>query len=228
MAFTPIEWAILVIILFHFFVAGSVIIFVMMSRMRWPLKIMIMQNVAGAGYRFIKEDRARSVAFGDGGEQIIFLRRWKKYRVGYGKRVGLNTLLFIIAEDGYWYNVDPEDFDKKLLKLGFRVVDRDMRFSNSSIRKGIDLSYGVKTFFEKYGVPITIGMLILAMCVQGGFSFFNASKQAKIAESNKGAAEQFKIAAETQASALQSIANILDQAGGSGIRIWLPYYSGYS
>lgn len=152
------EFYLLLGMTFLFLLSGAIVAFVILSKRRWPFKVIVLENISGSGYVPTKNDRARLIKFGDGGEEIFYLKRGKKYRVGYGKRIGKNYIAWAIGEDGYWYNITFGNLDKRLAELGVNPVDRDMRFSNASLRKGIENRYDQKTFFDKYGTAITIGV----------------------------------------------------------------------
>jgi hypothetical protein len=182
---TQVEWIVLGVLFFFFFVGACITTFMLLSRWRWKYKVTILEDVTGSGiYQPTKKDRARLIKFGDGGEEIFYLKKLKRYRVAYGKRVGKNYIAWAIGQDGYWYNITFGNLDKKLLEVGVSPVDRDMRFAMASLRKGIETRYNEKTFFEKWGVPITIGILIIGIIAQGVTTYYILSKQKEITNAN--------------------------------------------
>lgn len=200
---------------FLFLMAGAIITFVILSKRRWPFSVVVLENVAGKDLVVSLRDKARLVSFGDGGEEIFLLKRAKKYRVGYGKRIGHKQIAFVIAEDGYWYNIKFPDFNKKLLELGVMPVNNEVRLVNASIRKGISDTYKQKNFLEKYGVFIAIGMIIIAILVQGVSTYITNKQNLKISENNAKASE-------TSVKVLESVDRILGkvdtiQSGGTGL-----------
>lgn len=198
-----------------FFASGLIITLVLLNRYRWKFKVSILENTAGQGYMISKRDRARLISFGDGGEEIFLLKRAKKYRVGYGKRIGQNAIAWAIANDGYWYNITLGDLDKKLMEVGVMPVERDMRFATASLRKGIEDRYNKKGFMEKWGVMIAIGLIVVAIIVQGVSTYINIKQNVKVSENNLKASETSLKVLEASDKILGKVDNI--QSGGSGL-----------
>lgn len=212
-------WALIIfsIILLLFFSISATITYIIFSRMKWNMTATILQDTPPYGVIPVRRDKCRLVQFGDGGEEIYFLKRMKKHKVAYGKKIGAKNICWVIGGDGYWYNSSFGSLDKKLLEIGVVPVDRDMRLANSVLRKGIENRYNDKSFIEKWGVPITIGMLVVAILAQAGGTYFN------IRESNKAKAtelETAKVNLETQKlsqQTLNAIANLQQAEQGSGL-----------
>jgi len=201
---------------FLFFVVGIIVTIIFLSKRKWDYKVIVLENVAGAGYQPTRRDRAKLVSFGDGGEEIFYLKRAKKYRVSYGKRVGNKYIAWCIGDDGYWYNITFGDVNKKLMEIGVNPVERDMRLAHVSLRKGIEQRYNDKNFFEKYGAAITIGMLIFAIIAFGATSYFIFEQYKKVSAGNLEAIKASKEVMQLAADTLKNIDNIKGGAG-SGI-----------
>lgn len=197
-----------------FLLAGGITAFIVVDKVRWKFKVNILENLSGKGYVVTRKDRSRLVGFGDGGEEVFLLKRHKVFRIGYGKRIANNTIAWAIGQDGYWYNFQFGDLDIKLLELGVMPVDRDMRFANASLRKGIETRYNQKTFFEKWGVTIMIGMLIIAFAAMGATMYFNYKKQIEL---RKVDVEVMKVNKEVIESVKQMLAETRTGGGKSGI-----------
>lgn len=101
------------------------------------------------------------------------------------------------------------------MELGVNPVDRDMRYAYASARKGIENRYNEKTFFEKWAVPVTIGLLILAILAFGATTYFIFKQQTSITLSN---AEAMKSAKEVMVLAERVLTNIAQINTGSGIK----------
>lgn len=197
---------------FLFMAVGGTIAFFVYDKLRWNHKWMLIENGI-----IIKQGKSRLINFGDGGEEVFQLKGTKKWRVAYGKRVGKNMTAWEVGKDGYWYNVTfAKDFDNKLREVGVNPVDRDMRYATASVRKGIENRYNDKNFFDKWGVPITIGMLVIAIIIGGVTDFIIAKQQLKITASNVQGLETSKEVMEIAERVLDRVA-IMD-SGGSGIR----------
>jgi len=83
------------------------------------------------------------------------------------------------------------------------------------LRKGIDQRWRSKSFFEKWGVTITLGILIIGMVVQGVVIWFNLDKQAEVATINAGTLTVTNEVLES----MNTIINKLEiLQGGSGFR----------
>jgi hypothetical protein len=128
-------------------------------------KIILFENIAGKGWEPTLKDRARVVKIGDGGEEILFLRKSKVFRTAYARKMGKNTYWFAVGQDGYWYNFLLGDLDAKMGMLDIEPVDRDMRYMHVAIRKNITERYRKVGFMEKYGVMVFSGIFIIAMII---------------------------------------------------------------
>lgn len=127
--------------------------------------IVVFENIAGQGYQVVYKDKARLVKIGDGGEEILYLRKKKVYRTAYGKKMGTNIYWFAIGQDGYWYNILLGDLDAKMGMLDIEPVDRDMRYMHVAIRKNIQERYRKISFMEKYGSLVINGVFLLIMVI---------------------------------------------------------------
>lgn len=210
------EFVIFAILVLLFLIVAGVTAFIILNRLRWNFKVNILENVAGKGYVIAGKDKARLIAFGDGGEEIFLLKHRKKYRVGYGKRIGTRVIAWAIGQDGYWYNITFGDLDSKLQELGVVPVDRDMRFSTSSLRKGIENRYNEKTWMDKYGTIMYFGLFVLTLLIFGGVMWFAFNKQIQIANINSKSMETTKEVMELAKQVLNNIDNVKN--GGSGIK----------
>lgn len=131
-------------------------------------KIIIFENIAGQGYQPTGRDTARIVKIGDGGEELLFLRRRKVYRTAYGRKMGINTYWFAIGQDGYWYNTLLGDLDAKMGMLDIEPIDRDMRYMHVAIRKNIQERYRKLSVGERYA-PVIISIAILIVFFVGNW-----------------------------------------------------------
>ena len=146
------------IVIIEVFLGG--ILFFILQNKAFNKKIVIFENISGQGYVPTGRDRSRITKIGDGGEEIMKLKKRKLYRTAYGKKIGLNTYAFAVGQDGYWYNITFGDLDVELKKLGVNPVDRDMRYMHVAIRRNIKERYEQVTFMQKYGGLIAYTALI--------------------------------------------------------------------
>lgn len=210
------EWVIFWFMLSIFVICGGIVTFWILYRLRWKFEWRILENIAGFGYIPTRKGRCRLVGIGEGGEEIFYLKGIKKYKAGYGKRIGAKQIAWAIGEDGYWYNVTFGNLDKKLREIGVMPVDKDMRYAYASIRKIIDKRFDDKSFMEKYGPMIAIGLIIIAILVQGVTTYYIQKKVNEGLAINAQAVEAQQKVMELSERVLSNVANI--QSGGSGYR----------
>lgn len=203
---------ILIVLLLTSVVVGVILYFVLSAR-AYKYKIVIFEDIAGQGYVPIGRDKARLIKVGDGGEEILKLRKRKLYRTAYGKKIGKNTYAFAIGSDGYWYNITFGDLDKALKVVGVVPVDRDMRYMHVAIRRNIKERFETVTFLQKYGGLMAYTALI---AVTGIMMWLLFDKFLAIAGSVQGAVDAAEKVLEAAGEVLGAVDNV--QSGGSGIR----------
>lgn len=195
LSFDNSGWLIVFIIaLILFVIIGLVIGIILTIRLRWPIKITLMQH-QGEGYQVVGRDRARYVKIGEGGEQILHLMRKNVFRVGYGKFIAKKTMLFVIGSDGLWYNATFGDFDKRLYEVNFSPVEKDARLSNVNLRKIVERNYKPGDFWNKYGPLMLFGVFFIVMVIIGIMAYFMFDKWNQIATTSN---EGIKLATEMQ------------------------------
>ena len=147
------------------FIAVAIGVWLYLQNKTYNKRIVLFENVAGQGYQVTFKDRARLVKIGDGGEEILYLRKKKVYRTAYGKKMGKNTYWFAVGQDGYWYNILLGDLDAKMGMLDIEPIDRDMRYMHVAIRKNITERYKKIGFMEKYGTIMINGIFLIIMII---------------------------------------------------------------
>lgn len=211
---TTLDWIIIIALFIIFFASAITTTIIIFYRRHWNFSYVVLENVGGDKFVISRRGKCRLMSFGDGGEEIFYLRELKKWRVAYGKRIAKNQVLWVVGKDGYWYNSDFADFDSKLMQIGVMPIDRDMRYAYASVRKGIDNRYDKKNFMEKYGTFIAFGMLFLCIIAMIGFQWFNFSQQKKIIMASNTGVETSKEVMELSKEVMNSIKEINE--GGSG------------
>jgi hypothetical protein len=207
-------YIILGLMMLVFFIVSSAVAAIIVYRIRWPMFWEKWEELTPGRSTRTRKGRCRLIGFGDGGEEIFYLRGLKKYRAAYGKRLDKKTVVWEEGSDGYWYNVVPTGLDKRLLEVGIMPVDRDMRLTNATIRKGIENRYNEKSFMDKYGVLISFGLLFVCILALGGFLWMAMDKQRDISAANLEATKASKETMEVANRILSHIDNI--NIGGSG------------
>lgn len=211
---TPLGWWMIGIGFAIFFIGATIIVVWLTSKRVWNYSYTVLEYITGQGWSISRRGKCKLVSFGDGGEEIFFLKKLKKYRSAYGKRIGKNAILWVIGQDGYWYNASFDDFDQRLLRMGVFPVDTDARYANASVRKGINARYDKTSWIEKYGVYIAFGLVLLTIIAFFVFSNNIFNKSNEYAKTN---AEITKTLSETLTEVkgiLSSVDNI--KSGGSG------------
>lgn len=133
------------------------------------------------GTIIVARDRAQYVALTDTGEEIYFLRNAKKFRLSHGKFIGPKALMWVKSKrDGYWYNCGLGSVDKKLLEIGVMPTSRTSRLEQAAMRKNIDSRFqNEKSFIEKWGQTIGLGMIIIAIIISGVSNYLLYDKAAE-------------------------------------------------
>jgi len=203
---------ILVGVIFSFFIVGAVIIYFWYIFRLYNKKIIVFENISGQGYQPTIKDTARLVRIGDGGEELLFLRKTKVYRTAYGRKMGKNTYWFSIGQDGYWYNCVLGDLDAKMGMLDIEPIDRDMRYMHVAVRKNIQERYRKIKFMEKYGTIVFNGIFLIIMLVGLGFLLNQMTENAQVINEGLKTAKEVM---DLNAQITSSLDNIC--TGGSGI-----------
>lgn len=159
-----INW-ILILAFFILIVVACIVIYAVYMHRTYRYKIIIFENISGLGYQPTIRDKARLVKIGDGGEELLFLKKLKVYKTAYGRKMGINTYWFSRGQDGYDYNCVLGDLDAKMGMLDIEPIDRDMRFMNTAVRKNIQERYRKVNFMEKYGTILMSGLFVLVMII---------------------------------------------------------------
>lgn len=186
----------------YYFVIGS----------KFNKKITVYENIAGS-WRPTMYDKARVVKVGDGGEEVLHLKKLKLYRNSYGKKIAKNHYAFAIGEDGYWYNFTFGDFDAKRREMGLVPVDKDMRMMHVAIRRNIKDRFEKVTFLQKYGGLLAYTALI---AVTGVMMFLLFDKFLDITSSVNSAIDA---AGRVQEETARLIASLDVVTSSSGVKV---------
>jgi len=207
-------WLVIILIFVLFAATGGIIVYMIYINRLFNKRIIIFENIAGQGYQNTGNDKAKVLKIGEGGEELLFLRKRKVYRTAYGRKMGKNTYWFAVGQDGYWYNILLGDLDTKMGMLDIEPIDRDMRYMHVAIRKNIQDRYKAKKM-EKITAIVVGGIVLvtLILVIGGYFIMRQMGESAKLTGKN---VEALKPLADT----LNRIAGNLDTicSGGSGIR----------
>lgn len=186
--------------------------YIYLDNKKYKYKIEIFENLGGTRYVKTGVDRAKVVKLGDGGEEILFLKKRKMFRNAYGRKMGHNLLWFAIGQDGYWYNITLGDLDAKQGMLDIEPIDRDMRYMHVAIRKNIQERYKKHNFLEKYGMMLMGGVFLIIMLIG---LWFLLGQMAEQTNSLTAATQTSTKVMDGQRQVLEALDNILS---GSGIQ----------
>jgi len=201
-----------VVSILAFVIACGIIFYVIYMMRLYNRKVIVYENIAGQGFQRTFVDTARLIKLGDGGEELLYLRKKKTYRTAYGKKMGKNEYWFAIGQDGYWYNCVLGDIDAKMGMLDIEPIDRDMRYMHVAVRKNISERYKKVRFMDKYGSWLVGGIVIIILLVGMWFLMDKMAETAAITNDNIKSSTAVVNAAERLLSSLDNI------GGGSGIQ----------
>lgn len=202
-------------IIIVFLVMAIVVTVILLGRLRWPYKVLVLEETPLYGNSPVRRDKARLISVGDGGEEVYYLKKAKKYRVAYGKKIAPKYVAWSIGSDGYWYNITFGNVDKKLMEIGVQPINTDVRYATSSLRKMFNEAYKKKSFLEKYGPIVYFGMFIFVLLIFAGLIWYSTDKQIEIASANADAIATAKEIMDTSVKLLEANSRI--SQGGSGI-----------
>lgn len=203
-------WITIICIILIFSLVGCIVVWLIYQSRIYKKKIIVFENISGQGYQRTIKDKARIVKIGDGGEELLYLRKLKVYRTAYGRKMGKNTYWFAIGQDGYWYNILLGDLDAKMGMLDVEPIDRDMRMMHVAIRKNIQDRYRKESFMQKYGTFVLHSMFLLIMIIA---IWLLMSKAGDLIQESVPVANALKVAAEAMTKASATWDSV---CGGSG------------
>ncbi len=120
--------------------------------LKFNRQIVILEDVKGSDdLEPVGKDKAMLVKVGDGGTEVLYLRKRKVYRGAYGKRMDKNKYYFAIGPDGFWYNVTLGSLDQGMQKVKIKPTAVNMRYQNESLQELIKKRYSTGEFWKKYG-----------------------------------------------------------------------------
>lgn len=222
MAFTFIEWLVLIIlVVVSIGITGGIFLKKNYNK-RWNFTYNVLEDAEGSG-RLIptKKGRCRLVKLSDSGVEIFYLPKEKKYRTAYARRSGKNHIVWAVDAAGYWHNIYFQGLDKRLNEVGVNLVSPQARLAESSTRKIIQQNYKQQNFMEKYGVLISFGLLFICIIALGVSQYIGYSQQAKVAGINAKSLETVAETTKAQKEVIESTNKLVTkldiiQSGGSG------------
>jgi len=208
------EWILFIGLLLMFVITGGIVAGVMMYRWKWNFRWIVFENIPPFGYIPSRRGRCRLIKFGDGGEEVYYLKGLKVVRSNYGERIGTRQVAWAIGKDGLWYATKFGNFDDKLREIGIVPVHTDARLANSSLRKGLEKKYDDRSFLEKHAAMVMFGLFIIVLLIFAGLLWFTFDQTIKVISANAGVIEGLKEVVGLLKETLSGVDNI--RSGGSG------------
>lgn len=206
-------WITVIAVVIFFLVLMGILVWFYIQHKRFNIKIRDFENISGQGYQLVKRDTARIVKIGDGGEELLLLRKGKTFRTAYGRKMGKNEYWFSKGQDGYWYNSVLGDLDAKMGMLDIEPIDRDMRYMHVAIRKNIQDRYRKKEGLEKYA-PLIISFFFIVIMIIAVWLLM--AKAGDLIASATGSVNAAQPIAEQLTIAVSKLDTLC--AGGSGLK----------
>jgi len=203
-----------IVVIFAMTITIGITFYLVYNYRLYNRRIVVFENISGQGYQPSYKDTARVINIGDGGEEILFLRKKKVYRSAYGRKMGKNTYWFAVGQDGYWYNMVLGDIDAKMGMLDIEPIDRDMRYMHVAVRKNIQDRYRKKTM-EKATMIVVSGIVLVVLIVAIGL-WYNLDKLAEAQQISNAGMETMLQIQEMNKQLIASFDNIC--VGGSGFK----------
>lgn len=196
-----------------FAIAGAVVFYFIYMMRIYRFKVIFFENVSGQGFQPVLKDSARLIKVGDGGEELLWLRKKKVYKTAYGRKMGKNTFWFARGQDGYDYNIILGDVDAKMGMLDIEPIDKDMRYMNTAVRKNIQDRMRRKKMDK--AVMVTMGGLALTVLIMMIGGWFLLDKMIEVSASTNVGVETANRVVETAGQLIGAMDNIC--GGGSGL-----------
>jgi len=175
-------------------------------------KIVLFEDVSGKGLEPTFKDKAKLVKIGNQGEEVLYLKKKKVYRVAYGKKISKDTYWFVAGPDGYWYDFVLGDLDRESHEAGIKFTATNMRYAYTSIESKLKERYDDKTWWDKYGNWI---LSISFIAVIGVFAFLIIREYTSIMSASTKAMELSKEVTAEIRQLVGSLHNL--KSGGSGL-----------
>lgn len=201
-------WIILVLILF-FAIAGGFITYYILMKKKYKYKVVVFEKVNGSPEP-TRKDKAKIFKLGSGGDEIIFLKKNKKFLPKPVNQVGKNTYWIYVSEDGEWLEFSPGDFEKDRREMGAFFLDKEMRFARTSLQNQRKERYEQLNWWQKNGTVVA-GIAILL--VVGIVMFLILKQFSEVASSLTNAIDASKdVLSETK-----NIIGYLDDLNNGGL-----------
>ncbi len=206
------------IFIFIFAVISAIVTYLIVVRLRYNNKVIIWQKI-GNNIEIIGRDRAMGMPLSRFGEQVLYLKKRKKYLPMPDKQVGRRMFFYFIRKDGQWINVSMDDIDELTKKLRIHFTDKSTNYARTQIDRALKERYDKPNFFEKYGVLI---VSITFVVLLGILTWLLFDKWIDLAGATSSGVEQLGIVTEKTGVMIDRVTELLEVMenicqGGSGV-----------
>ncbi len=191
-------------------IVSGVTFWLIMKRL-YGKKIVIFEKVGGT-IQVTKRDVGRDVRIGEGGDYILYTRRFKKFLPTPQIQTGQNVFWYYIREDGEWINIGIEDIDTRMRKAKAHFLDKEMRYARTALQRNLKERLQKISFWDKYGAMI---IWTLYIAVVGVMTWLLFDKWIELSSSVNAMLETQVQVIDLSREILQSVDNI--KTGGEGI-----------
>lgn len=182
----------------------------LLKRKQFKYKIIIFERIDGR-FQVSRRDKARRLPIGKSGDEVMYLRKFKKFLPTPTIQTGINTYWFFISDDGEWINFGTGDFDENRREMGAKFLDKEMRYARVGLDTMIKERHDKPSFWEKYGGLIAYTVLILVTAI--GF-WLLMDKMLDVSASAGGAVDSARGVLEQIDKILAKVNNVC--TGGAG------------
>ena len=203
-------WITIIGLILLVFIFIGILAWIYIQKKAYYIQIRDFENISGQGYQLTKRNTARVVKIGDGGEEVLLLKKGKTYRTAYGRKMGKNEYWFAKGQDGYMYNVVLGDLDAKMGMLDIEPIDRDMRYMHVAIRKNIQERYKKEDKIAKY-MPIVLSFVFVVIIIIA--SWLVISKAGDLINGSASIAQSVQTAASSLNNAVGKLETICSASG---------------
>lgn len=171
-------WVLIFLIFSLLVVGGSIWIGVWMYRRKHYIRIVKAEDTPW-GLRFVARYRARENNLRNG-VTYFYIPRLKRGLPRGSVQIEPNVYLYHVGKDTVWRNASIERVRDDPAKYNLRFEDTDMRMANSELSEQIQNEFKEKSWWQQYGVYVSIILVIVLMGVFVGYSSYQGSKTAQI------------------------------------------------
>ena len=156
--FSLLTWLIILAVII---ILAGVIIFFLIRRLKFNKKIIIFEKIGGR-WEPTRKDRAMEVPIGGAGDTAFYLLKHKKHLPTPSLQMGRRIYWVFIRRDGEWINFELADLDEESLKMGGRMLDKEMRYNRTALQKSFQQRFNKKSWIsENWTIIAGLGFITM-------------------------------------------------------------------